>query len=85
MLGALEEWSDAYDDAVISAFGFSLGSGVTADGLLEAINFAGTRYTFAEHTVLEGKADCKSGGWAKSTKPEFRNQGQCVRSMNRGQ
>jgi hypothetical protein len=76
--GTLEEWSDAYDDAVVTAFGFSLGSGVVADGRLEAINFAGTRYTFAEHTVLEGKGDCKSGGWATSTKPAFRNQGQCV-------
>jgi hypothetical protein len=79
--GTLAEWSTAFPDAEVTAFGFSLGSGVTADGLLKAINFDGTRYTFAEHTVLESKDECKNGGWAASTKPEFRNQGQCVSSF----
>ena len=76
--GTLEEWSGENEGAVVTAFGFSLGSGVYGDYDLTAINFAGTRYTFAEHTVLEGKEECKKGGWATSTKPEFRNQGQCV-------
>ncbi len=76
--GPLDQWRDAFPDAQVTAFGFSLGSGVKGDGVLTAINFAGTRYTFAEHTVLASKEECKKGGWETSTKPEFRNQGQCV-------
>ncbi|SET99329.1 hypothetical protein [Geodermatophilus poikilotrophus] len=76
--GTLADWDTAFPSARVIAFGFSLGSGVEGDGVLDAINFAGVRYTFAEHTVLTGKDACKGGGWATSTKPEFRNQGQCV-------
>ena len=79
--GTLDEWRTAFPDANVLAFGFSLGSGVTGDGVLDAIDFAGTRYTFAEHVVLTGKDQCKDGGWATSTKPAFRNQGQCVSSF----
>ena len=46
-----------------------------------AINFAGTRYTFAEHVVLDSKEQCKNGGWATSTKPVYKNQGECVSSF----
>lgn len=28
--------------------------------------------------ALSGKDDCKNGGWATSTKPHFKNQGDCV-------
>ncbi|MBB3085102.1 hypothetical protein [Geodermatophilus sabuli] len=76
--GTLDQWRDAFTDANVTAFGFSLGTGPTGEGVLNAIDFAGSRYTFAAHTVLEGKDDCKKGGWATSTKPEFPNQGQCV-------
>ncbi|WP_141437055.1 hypothetical protein [Blastococcus aggregatus] len=79
--GTLAQWSTAFSEADVTAFGFSLGSGVKGDGVLTAITFAGTRYTFAEHVVLEGKNDCKGGGWKTSTKPEFRNQGECVSSF----
>lgn len=43
----LSAWNSAFPNAKVLAFGFSLGSGVTGDGVLDAINFAGTRYTFA--------------------------------------
>lgn len=79
--GTLAQWSAAFSEADVTAFGFSLGSGVKGDGVLNAITFAGTRYTFAEHVVLESKNDCKGGGWKTSTKPEFRNQGECVSSF----
>lgn len=79
--GTLAEWRTAFPKANVTAFGFSLGSGVKGDGVLKAINFGGTSYTFAEHVVLESKNDCKSGGWKTSTKPEFRNQGECVSSF----
>ncbi|BDZ46527.1 hypothetical protein GCM10025866_24360 [Naasia aerilata] len=52
--------------------------------MISAINFAGTSYTFAEApkpVKLAGKDDCKNGGWATSTVPVFKNQGQCVSSF----
>jgi len=61
-----------------TAFGFSLGSGVKGDGVLNAINFAGTSYTFAMQTGLDGREACKKGGWETSSAPVFRNQGDCV-------
>jgi len=79
--GTLDEWRANFPTAVVKAFGFSLGSGVQGDWVINAINFAGDRYTFAEHVVLTSKDQCKSGGWATSTKPAFRNQGDCVSSF----
>jgi hypothetical protein len=32
----------------------------------------------APQVVLKNKDDCKNGGWQTSTRPKFRNQGQCV-------
>ena len=74
--GTLTDWRTAFPDAVVKAFGFSLGSGVYGDGVLHAIDFAGTHYTFA--VVLDSKDECKNGGWATSTLPVYKNQGQCV-------
>ena len=39
-------------------------------------------YDFEEDVVLSGPGACKGGGWATSTAPEFRNQGDCVSSFN---
>jgi hypothetical protein len=75
---SLATWSEAYPEARVDEFGFSLGSGVKGDGIIDAINFAGTRYTFAEHVTLTSKEECKNGGWATSTKPVYENQGDCV-------
>ena len=79
--GTLDEWRAAFPGANVLAFGFSLGSGVTGDWTINAINFAGTRYTFAEHVTLTSKDQCKNGGWATSTKPVYKNQGECVSSF----
>ena len=76
--GTLDEWRATFPNAVVTAFGFSLGSGVKGDGVIDAINFAGTRYTFAKHVVLTSKTACKHDGWKTSTKPVFTNQGDCV-------
>jgi hypothetical protein len=76
--GTLDQWRAVFSDAVVQAFGFSLGSGVTGDGVLNAIDFAGTHYTFADSVVLGSKNECKAGGWAASNHPFFRNQGDCV-------
>jgi hypothetical protein len=79
--GTLEQWRDAFPDAVVEAFGFSLGSGVKGDGIITALEFAGDRYVFGKHTCLTGKDECKNGGWATSTAPVFDNQGDCVSSF----
>jgi hypothetical protein len=79
--GTLDEWRAAFPDAQVVAFGFSLGSGVKGDGVINAMTFDGTRYTFATHVVLTGKDQCKNGGWATSTMPVFKNQGDCVSSF----
>ena len=50
--GTLDQWRVAFPTAVVEAFGFSLGSGVQGDGLLTAIHFADTQYTFAADTAL---------------------------------
>jgi hypothetical protein len=82
--GTLDQWRTAFPDATVQAFGFSLGSGVKGDGVLDAITFAGDRHTFAKAVVLTSKDQCKNGGWATSTKPVFTNQGACVSSFASG-
>jgi hypothetical protein len=79
--GTLDQWRAAFPAAEVRAFGFSLGSGVKGDGVLGAIDFAGTRYTFLTPVVLTSKEQCKRGGWATSTKPVFADQGECVSSF----
>ncbi|TFV91339.1 hypothetical protein [Blastococcus sp. CT_GayMR16] len=79
--GTLDEWRAAFPDAQVLAFGFSLGSGVQGDYLLNAINFDNTRYTFAADVVLTSKDQCKGGGWATSYPTTYRNQGECVSSF----
>jgi hypothetical protein len=76
--GTLDQWGAAFPTAEVVSFGFSLGSGVHADGVIDAITFGGTRYTFAADVVLTSKDQCKGSGWATSTMPTFKNQGQCV-------
>ncbi|MDX6371656.1 MAG: hypothetical protein QOD98_644 [Nocardioidaceae bacterium] len=76
--GTLNQWRVAFPNANVLAFGFSLGSGVKGDGVIDAINFNGTRYTFAADVVLTSKDQCKNGGWATSTMPVYKNQGDCV-------
>lgn len=79
--GTLDQWRTAFPNAQVVAFGFSLGSGVEGDGVITEISFAGTTYGFAAAVVLAGKGECKNGGWATSTSPVFRNQGDCVSSF----
>ena len=43
--GTLAEWSASFPNAHVKAFGFSLGSGVKGDWVINAINFNNTRYT----------------------------------------
>ncbi len=82
--GTLDQWRTAFPNAVVKAFGFSLGSGVYGDHLIKSIVFNGTTYTFAAPVVLTSKAQCKNGGWKTSTSPVFKNQGDCVSSFASG-
>lgn len=79
--GTLAEWRANFPDAQVLAFGFSLGSGVLGDYLLNSIEFAGTTYTFAADVVLTSKDQCKNGGWAASYPTTYKNQGECVSSF----
>jgi hypothetical protein len=79
--GTLAQWRANFPNAVVKAFGFSLGSGVVGDYLLNSITFAGTTYKFATEVTLTSKDQCKNGGWATSTMPTYKNQGQCVSSF----
>lgn len=76
--GTLDQWRAAFPTATVKAFGFSLGSGVYGDGLINSLSFAGTTYTFAKDVVLTSKDQCKLGGWSTSTLPVYKNQGECV-------
>jgi len=82
--GTLAQWSASLPDAKVVAFGFSLGSSVKGDGVIDSITFAGTDHTFAKDVTLTSKNECKNGGWATSTKPVYRNQGDCVSSFASG-
>jgi hypothetical protein len=80
--GTLDQWRAAFPDATVLAFGFSLGSGVYGDYLLGSMTFAGDTYTFG--VALSGEDECKNGGWATSTSPAFKNQGDCVSHFTAG-
>jgi hypothetical protein len=79
--GSLDEWRSNFSKARVLAFGFSLGSGVKGDGVINAIDFAGTHYTFADDVTLTSKDECKDGGWATSYPTTYKNQGECVSSF----
>ena len=49
--GTLAEWEAAMPDARFLAGGFSLGSGVKGDGVIDNITFAGTEYRFTSTTA----------------------------------
>jgi hypothetical protein len=79
--GTLDQWRTNFPHAVVKAFGFSLGSGVYGDWLINSISFNGTTYTFAKDVTLHSKDECKNGGWAASYPTTYKNQGECVSSF----
>ncbi|QAY72009.1 hypothetical protein ET445_00355 [Agromyces protaetiae] len=44
--GSFAEWTAAYENAQVLAFGYSLGSGITGDGTISSISVDGCAYTF---------------------------------------
>lgn len=60
---------------------YNTGLVAAADMLHVATGDRDVTYDFETDVVLGGKDDCKNGGWATSTLPAFRNQGDCVSSF----
>lgn len=58
--GTLDEWLASYPDAVVKAFGFSLGSGVKGDGIITKITFNCTEYVFTTDKPAPGTAVASS-------------------------
>lgn len=81
---SLRSGSTPEDADFRGAFGINQGSGNgdlvgAADALhLATADGVDVTYDFEPEVRLTGKGDCKKGGWATSTAPEFRNQGACV-------
>ncbi|WP_155858736.1 hypothetical protein [Candidatus Blastococcus massiliensis] len=68
------------------SLGFNQGSGnggvvAAADLLRVATADRDVTYDFETDVVLSSKDQCKDGGWATSTAPVYRNQGDCVSSF----
>ena len=63
--GTIGQWSDVYPDAVIVQGGWSLGSGVKGDGVIDGITVGAVTYTFAAKNnapvVTNGTASTKAG------------------------
>lgn len=60
--GALSSWAAAFPDAKVKAIGYSLGSGVTGDGVIKKITAGGTSYTFALPDTTAPKVYIKGAG-----------------------
>ena len=80
--GTPNEWLASFPEAQVKAIGYSLGSGVLGDGIIQQISLGCVNYTFGL-PVLGVKEDCKNGGWegnvlVNNTQLNFKNQGDCV-------
>jgi hypothetical protein len=53
-------------------------SSYNVDALKVGAGDTTTMYDFEPDVVLTSKEQCKNGGWATSTAPTYRNQGDCV-------
>lgn len=84
---SLADISAANPDATVSAVIINQGGGNPGlVSLVPSLTLNGTTYSFvagAPPVILNGADECKSGGWATSTQPIFRNQGDCVSFFTR--
>jgi hypothetical protein len=80
--GTLDEWHTAFANAKVKAIGFSLGSGVNGDGVINKISLGCTDYTFdALPARPTAKEQCKNNGWKDGFQTQYKNQGDCVSSV----
>jgi hypothetical protein len=77
-----DEWLEGFE---VVGVGVGIGSGWNGSyiSFADHITIGEVTYDFEVdappvEVVLDGKDDCKDGGWETSTSPEFKNQGQCV-------
>ena len=81
---SLAEIQAANPSAVITSFGVNVGRGPVgtfsgnADALVLGLSANTTVYSFEHAVTLDGKDECKDGGWMTSTSTTFKNQGDCV-------
>jgi hypothetical protein len=75
-------------EAIVVGFGVNIGSNNPSyDVETDLVSFNGTVYDFeldpVAPTTPTTKDQCKDGGWMNFTNPTFKNQGQCVSSVNK--
>lgn len=70
--GTLAEWKAALPNARILAAGFSLGSGVKGDGVVDSMTLDGTRYEFTNEPVAPEPAVADVDGTFKVVKKDLR-------------
>ena len=76
--GTLDQWRDAFPDAQVKAFGFSLGSGVKGDGVTECDQLRRHALHVREgrRPHVQGRLQGRRLGDSYPT--TYRNQGECV-------
>lgn len=70
--GTLAEWKAALPNARILAAGFSLGSGIKGDGVVDSITLDGTRYEFTNEPVAPEPAVADVDGTFKVVKKDLK-------------
>jgi hypothetical protein len=72
-------------DAVASGFGVNIGSNnPNYDTETDAVIFNTTTYDFEQDlTYPVSRADCKNDGWKTFTGETFKNEGQCIKYVNK--
>jgi hypothetical protein len=69
----------ANPEATLAGFGVNQGGGNPGlIGASDALTINGETFDFEKKVTLEGKDQCKDGGWTTSQDPVFVNQGDCV-------
>lgn len=69
----------ANPDAVVQRYGINQGGGNPGlTGASDGLTIDGQTFDFQTTITLEGKDECKDGGWTTSIDPAFVNQGDCV-------
>jgi hypothetical protein len=81
----LTNWPDAAmsEKLLLKAGGNWQASSYNGDAVRIGVSGDNTTYDFEQDVTLTSKDACKNGGWATSTAPTYRNQGECVSSFTK--
>jgi hypothetical protein len=77
----VQEQSDFPGSLGFNQGSYNAGTVAAADMLHVATGGRDVTYDFELDVTLSNKDQCKDGGWATSTAPTYRNQGDCVSSF----